>query len=251
MSKLGIILVYVALVGALASGVFGWMLIQKYSTAQTTLGQAQQSVTTANRRAEKASSEAKQAQAQVDQVNADLATTKGQLNDTNDKLNAAQKAQDDLKAQITQAQADEQKAKADLAQVNAALGMTPDEAKAAIQKGQSDLAAAQSQEKILQDQLQASQKQISDLQTALNNSKTGTMPPGISGKVTFVNRAWNFVVLNIGVSNGVVPNGELIVYRGRDFLGKIKVTSAETSSAVADILPDAKADIQVGDDVLN
>jgi hypothetical protein len=81
--------------------------------------------------------------------------------------------------------------------------------------------------------------------------KPNSMPPGISGKITFVNRAWNFVVLNVGLSNGVVPNGELIVYRGRNFLGKIKVTSAEDSTAVADILPDAKADIQVGDDVLN
>jgi hypothetical protein len=77
------------------------------------------------------------------------------------------------------------------------------------------------------------------------------MPPGISGKVTFVNTTWNFVVLNVGLSNGVVPNGELIVYRGRDFLGKVKVTSAEDNTAVADILPGAKADIQVGDDVLN
>jgi cell shape-determining protein MreC len=99
--------------------------------------------------------------------------------------------------------------------------------------------------------LQASQKQIADLQDAINRKTTGNMPPGISGKVTFVNRAWNFVVLNVGLSNGVVPNGELIVYRGRDFLGKVKVTSAEQNTSVADILPDAKADIQIGDDVLN
>ena len=91
---------------------------------------------------------------------------------------------------------------------------------------------------------------MADLKAAINKGPAG-MPPGISGKVTFVNRAWNFVVLNVGLANGVVPNGELIVYRGRDFLGKIKVTSAESNSAVGDILPNAKADIQVGDDVLN
>jgi hypothetical protein len=89
------------------------------------------------------------------------------------------------------------------------------------------------------------------LKDAINRTATGTLPPGISGKVTFVNRTWNFVVLNVGLSNGIVPNGELIVYHGRNFLGKIKVTSAEATSSVADILPDAKADIQVGDDVIN
>jgi hypothetical protein len=49
----------------------------------------------------------------------------------------------------------------------------------------------------------------------------------------------------------VVPSGELVVYRGNEFLGKVKVTSAEDNTAVADILPGAKADIQVGDDVIN
>jgi cell shape-determining protein MreC len=120
-----------------------------------------------------------------------------------------------------------------------------------IDKLNSQVAADNAEQKILQDQLQAANKQVDDLKTAINSAKTGTMPPGISGKVTFVNTTWNFVVLNVGLSNGVVPNGELIVYRGRNFLGKVKVTSAEDNTAVADILPGAKADIQVGDDVLN
>ena len=99
--------------------------------------------------------------------------------------------------------------------------------------------------------MQASQTQIADLQDALKRSKTGTQPPGISGKVTFVDHAWNFVILDVGISNGVVPNGELIVYRGRDFLGKVRVTKADPNDAVAEILPDVKGDIQVGDSVLN
>jgi hypothetical protein len=34
-------------------------------------------------------------------------------------------------------------------------------------------------------------------------------------------------------------------------LGKVKVTTAENNSCVADILPDASGNIQVGDYVLN
>jgi multidrug efflux pump subunit AcrA (membrane-fusion protein) len=186
-----------------------------------------------------------------DQVTAQLTTANSQIDTDKTQLAAAQKAQDDLNTQLKQAQSDEQSAKDALAAVNTKLGMSPDDALAKITKDEADVAAAQSQEKILQDQLQASQKQIADLQDAINRAKTGTIPPGISGKVTFVNRAWNFVVLNVGLSNGVVPNGELIVYRGRDFLGKVRITSAEQNTSVADILPDAKADIQIGDDVLN
>jgi hypothetical protein len=251
MSKLGNYLVYFALVGACLAGFFGWKLIQKYNTSQTSLTEVQSSLTTAQKKTAAATKDAQDANAAKDQATADLATEKTQLDDANSKVAAAQKTQDDLTAQIQSAKADTATAQANLQKVTDTLGMSPEDAKAAIQKAQSDLAAAQSQEKILQDQLQASEKQITDLQDAVNRSKVGTMPPGISGKVTFVNRAWNFVVLNVGISNGVVPNGELIVYRGRNFLGKIKVTSAEATTAVADILPDAKADIQIGDDVLN
>jgi membrane-associated HD superfamily phosphohydrolase len=251
MSKLGIIFVYVALAGAVASGILGWMLIQKYSTSQTSLSQVQTSLTSETAKVKKAQKDVEDAKAATDQANTQLQTANSQIDQDKTQLAAAQKAQDDLNTQLTQAKSDAKKAQDDLAQVTTDLGMSPADAKAKMTKDESDLAAAQSQEKILQDQLQASQKQIADLQDAINRKVTGNMPPGISGKVTFVNRPWNFVVLNVGLSNGVVPNGELIVYRGRDFLGKVKITSAEQNTSVADILPNAKADIQVGDDVLN
>jgi hypothetical protein len=251
MSKLGIILVYVALVGAVVAGVFGWMLIQKYTTTQTSLSQVQTSLTATMAKVKKVSKDLDDANSAKDQVTAQLSTANAQIDTDKTQLAAAQKAQDDLNTQLKQAQADEQAAKDAVTKITSDLGMSPEDAKAKIAKDEADIAAAQSQEKILQDQLQASQKQIADLQDAINRKPGGNMPPGISGKVTFVNRAWNFVVLNVGLSNGVVPNGELIVYRGRDFLGKVKVTSAEQNTSVADILPDAKADIQIGDDVLN
>ena len=118
-------------------------------------------------------------------------------------------------------------------------------------KAESDLATAQSEQKILADSLQSTQQQVADLKDEINRKKTGLMPPGISGRVTFVNRTWNFVVLDVGLSNGIVPNGELIVYRNNSFLGKVKVTSAEANTSVADIEPSVKGDIQTGDYVLN
>jgi hypothetical protein len=98
--------------------------------------------------------------------------------------------------------------------------------------------------------LAQTQQKVNDLMDALNRKDTGKMP-GVSGKVTFVDRAWNFVILDVGVDSGVVPNGELIVYRGRQFLGKVRVTKVDPNDAVAEILPDVKGDIQIGDAVLN
>jgi cell shape-determining protein MreC len=98
--------------------------------------------------------------------------------------------------------------------------------------------------------LQGSKDEVAQLTDAINRAKTGKMP-GVSGKVTFVDRTWNFVVLDVGISAGVVPNGELIVYRGQTFLGKLRVTKVDPNDAVAEILPDVKGDIQIGDKVLN
>lgn len=223
----------------------------KLSDNKATITQTQQERDLAKQVAEKAKQDADAATQAKEAANTELTEAKTKMGDLNDQLKAAQKQQDDLKTAVQTANDATDKAKADLKAVNDSLGMTPDEAKAALKKAQDAATAAESEQKIVQDQLQASAKQVTDLQDAINRMPIGKMPPGISGKVTFVNRTWNFVVLNVGLSDGVVPNGELIIYRGKAFLGKIKVTSAEANSAVADILPDAKADIQVGDNVLN
>ncbi|MCE0496821.1 MAG: hypothetical protein LV481_02580 [Methylacidiphilales bacterium] len=252
MSKLGKILLYLAVVGALADIGAAFMSYQKFGTDKKTLTDATQARDTAKADlvvAKKAQTVAEQAEAAA---NTSLADAKTKLDDLNTKLATDEKTLTDTQTALTTAQAATKTAQDQLTALNTSLGgQSPDDLKTAVKKAQDDLANNQSEVKIMQDQLQATQSQIAELKKDINNSKTGTLPPGISGKVTFVNRAWNFVVLNVGLANGVVPNGELIIYRGRDFLGKVKVTSAESNSCVADILPDAKADIQAGDDVLN
>ena len=167
-------------------------------------------------------------------------------------LAAAKQKQDDAEKAVAQAKADGQKAADDLKAINDKLqGKTVDEIVAARAKAEADFASSQAEQKILTDQVQEAQAKVKQLMADINASKVPYIPPGVSGKVTFVNHTWNFVVIDVGLSNGVVPNGQLIVYRKNNFLGKVKVTTADANSAVADILPDAKGDIQVGDYVLN
>lgn len=251
MSSLGKIFLVIALVGGVVAGILGFLVVGKYNDTRTNLTQTEQDRDIAKKKVAQAEKDAEVATQAKEQATSELTEAKGKVEELNTQLNAAQKQQDDLKTAVQTANDATAKAKADLDAVTATLGMSPADAKAALKKAQDEKAAAESEQKILQDQYQAAQKQVADLKDAINRSKTGDMKPGISGKVTFVNRTWNFVVLNVGLSDGVVPNGELIIYRGKNFLGKIRVTSAEANSAVADILPDAKADIQAGDDVLN
>jgi len=230
----------------------GVLVIGNYNSQATALIQTKQIVVTEQQATKKAQSDADAATLAKSQVDTELTEQKSKVDDLTSKLDDAQKKQTDLEAAVQSSKDASAKAQAALDHVNSVLnGVSPEDMKANLDKLTAQVQADASEQKILQDQLQAAVKQVEDLKVAINNSNKHYMPPGVSGKVTFVNRTWNFVVLNVGLSNGVVPNGELIVYRGRNFLGKIKVTSAEDTTAVADILPDAKADIQVGDDVLN
>lgn len=252
MSTLGKGLLIFALVGAIAAIVMGYFLSQQYNTAKADRDAAQQ----------KAASTAKQ-----------LATTQGQLKDAQDaqkaaeqkatdaaskitdlqtQLTEAQKGSDDAKAGLQAAKDDAKAAQAKYDELAAQLGgRTVQDFKDDVTKAQKDAADAQAQQKVLQDGLDQANQKVKDLITDINNEKNKTEPPGVSGKVTFVDNTWNFVVLDVGLDAGVVPNGELIVYRGKRFLGKLRVTRADPNDSVAEILPDLKGNIQVGDAVLN
>lgn len=60
--------------------------------------------------------------------------------------------------------------------------------------------------------------------------------PGLHGTVLAVNRAYNFVVLNLGGRQGVEANAEMLVMRGGTLIGKIRVSSVEPATAIGDII---------------
>ena len=251
MSQLGKILLYVALAGGIACLVGGYMVIEKRGEDAVALKQSQDAKTASDAAAAKAKAEATAAAAAQKDAEGKLADTTAKLTDLNSQLDAAKKAADDSKAALSAA-TDATKALQD--QVDGMKkdlnGRTVADYVADATKAKSDLDAATAEQKIMQDQLDANKNQIAQLMTDINNEKDHKIP-GVSGKVTFVDHAWNFVILDVGLNSGVVPNGELIVYRGKNFLGKVRVTKVDPADSVAEILPDVKGDIQIGDAVLN
>ena len=76
---------------------------------------------------------------------------------------------------------------------------------------------------------------------------------GLEGRILAVNQAWNFVVLNLGDKNGVVGNAEMLIKRGSRLVGKVRVTSVEPSTSIADIVENSVpsgVSIQPGDNVI-
>ena len=104
-----------------------------------------------------------------------------------------------------------------------------------------------------QPRVHSSRSQLSALAKKEQDRAQQRMRHGLEGRVLAVNPAWNFVVLNLGDKNGVVNNAELLVKRGTQFIGKVRVTSVEPSTSIADIVANSVpqgATISPGDDVI-
>lgn len=88
----------------------------------------------------------------------------------------------------------------------------------------------------MQDQNTSLSTQVAELRRKEDGRQKLQMRQGLTGTILAVNQAWNFVVLSLGDRQGVVPNAEMLVQRNGQFLGKIRVTSVEPSTSIADIL---------------
>ena len=105
----------------------------------------------------------------------------------------------------------------------------------------------------LQSELDSSRSQLSVLTKEKQDRLHQRMRNGLEGRVLAVNPAWNFVVLSLGDKNGVVSNAELLVKRGTQLIGKVRVTSVEPSTSIADIVANSVpqgATISPGDNVI-
>jgi multidrug efflux pump subunit AcrA (membrane-fusion protein) len=252
MSNLGKGLLIFALLGAIAAGVLGYLVTGKYSEAKSDRDAANTKVTTLSGQLKTAQTDLKTAQDSQKTAEQKATDDDTKITDLNNQLTQAQKDAADAKSALQAAQNDATAAKAQVTQMTTDLGgKTVSQYKDDVAAAEKNAADAQAQQKVLQDSLDQANEKVKGLISDINNEGKKVEPPGVSGKVTFVDRTWNFVVLDVGLDAGVVPNGELIIYRGKTFLGKVRVTRADPSDAVAEILPDNKGQIQVGDAVLN
>jgi phage-related tail protein len=205
------------------------------------------------------------AQETLDETSADLTTTKADLKSTTDDLATTNTEKTALETQISGLQTATEQAKneataavaakttleGDIAKLTTDLetasselkklqeagpgsdavagGETTDETKALLAEKEAVIAQ-------LQSKLDSSESQLSSLETEKMNRLQKVMKKGLEGRVLAVNPAWNFVVLNLGDKNGVVSNAELLVKRGTQLVGKVRITSVEPSTSIADIV---------------
>ena len=223
---------------------------QRAVDAETTVSQtkaqltkAQGDLKTASQNLASTVTEKDQLTSRLSGVQTDLEKTKAQMAQlTNDRTS--------LEAQISQLTADLQAKAQELEQKTTPGAANPAEGGT---DQQAQLAEQQTLISKLQGDLDSARFQLATLQKEKQDRMQQKMRNGLSGRVLAVNPAWNFVVLSLGDKNGVVNNAELLVKRGSQFIGKVRVTSVEPSTSIADIVansvPQGTA-ISPGDNVI-
>jgi len=245
------ILLIVSILLSLAGGGIGYMLNNDKTAALARATTAEQQLDQTKKALSKAQGDLKQTQSTLDDTKSQLSTAQQGLEQTKRDLAAAQTKATDLEAKVSDAQSKATAAQSQLDDVKKQVGAQSDAAKAAQAKAD----ALDKEKRIAEDNLAKQKSEVDRLNDILKRRPNGDMPPGITGKIVSVNRNWNFVVLNIGDKQGVVENGELIVSRNKTVIGRIRVTSTNGDTAVADILVNSLKDpniqLQPGDDVQN
>jgi Tfp pilus assembly protein PilV len=136
--------------------------------------------------------------------------------------------------------------------INPSTASTAD-LRAQLEDAKRQLEAAEREKTLLSDKIRAARERATPPETEKTRRLPGGGNPGIRGTVLAVNRAYNFVVLNLGGRQGVEPNSEMLVLRGGSFIGKIRISSVEPATAIGDIITSSLArgvQVQPGDTVI-
>lgn len=248
----------IALVVMLASAVLGFMTKDRIAELQAAKQKTKETLNTTEGKLRVKEGELKKsvedvaaAKTALDEKEKDVTAKAAQIDDLMKKV---ADANTQLLASQTELAAEKEKNKP------VAEGGKPvmdDEVKIALTKRATDAEAALAESKQIQETLNRKAKDAESQMMALQNYKrmheSDIMRPSTSGRVLAVNPGWNFVVLSIGDKQGVVNNSPLLVMRGGQTIAKVRVTSINASTSIADVLPGSVlkgVTVQPGDNVV-
>jgi cell shape-determining protein MreC len=204
--------------------------------------------------------ELKGREAAVAAATARFGETETKVANTEAELTKAQKEKNDLQAKLrkTETETAQLRQRIGEAQGEPTVTINPSIASTADLQVQLDdtkkqLEAAEREKTLLSDKVRAARERPTPPEAERPRPSPAAGKPGIRGTVLAVNRAYNFVVLNLGGRQGVEPNSEMLVLRGGSFIGRIRISSVEPATAIGDIITGSLArgvQVQPGDTVI-
>jgi hypothetical protein len=131
------------------------------------------------------------------------------------------------------------------------LGAKRDGMKAEVQALNEELAAKDKEIEVLNSVLAENTRQLTKQSEVQTQRSKGIALDNQEGLITAVNQDFGFVIINLGQSAGVTPESRLLVKRGIQLVGKLKLRDVRPNLTVADIdYKSIKSAIQPGDQVI-
>jgi len=241
----------VAIIAGLAVGAINFVKVKKeIETLQ------------ANLESEKSAKE--QAQAAQRKTQKELDTTKAELTQTKETLASETAAKEKAVADAAAAVAKAESLNANLKETLEKLGtaqaelaaykassLSPEQvANAAkqINQLQAVVAGMAGENKVLAQNLKQVQTKLDQYE---HQEKPILLPKALKGEVVQVDPKWDFVVLNVGLDQGILEQGELLVSRNGKLVAKVKIRSAQKDRSIANIVPGWKQmELMEGDQVI-
>lgn len=188
-----------------------------------------------------------------------LESTKSKLSDTENQLAATAKKLGDettrangLKTELDKAKGDLTTAKQDL-EAWRLTGLTPDQVKSVVAEKKNlelEKGVLEEEKLVLQKVIQKLTNQLASFQT--NADLEATLPTGLKGTVLVVDPKWDFVVIDLGEKQNIIPNGVMMVSRDGKLIAKVKIVSVQLERSIANIMPTWKlGEVMEGDIVLS
>jgi hypothetical protein len=239
------ILLILTIVLSIANAAFNYFKLQpRIGDLITAKTNAESSAKTSAASATKAKDEAKAAQEQLSSAKDEAAKATGELTGVKDALTKANSDKSDLQAKLETMQKDLETAKAGGTSTPGQTVPTEDAGKLAelqlkLKEAEAKYAEAQQLTTTLQAKVNEVESQKESLAKYKATREGRLMAKGLEGQVMAVNHGWNFVVVSIGDRKGAVANARLLVKRGDSLVGKVRISSVEPSTSIADIVPDS------------
>jgi hypothetical protein len=210
----------------------------------------QQEADNYQKQAADAKKKANEATAEADKAKRDLDALKTDYSAAAEKADQQEKRANELESRLNQTTQQKNDAQAELARWRA-FGMTIEQIVAMIAENKK-LAAARdalaAENRILERQIRSLETELAVLTG--KNIKV-ELPPSLKGKVIAVDPKYEFVILDIGESQGVLKRGEMLVSRSGKLVAKVRILSVDANRSIANVLPDWKqSEIMEGDLVL-
>ena len=197
----------------------------------------------------KTKTELKKTQGELAQTQDELKQTQGERDQAIARADSQEKRADQLADKLAMTTKERDDAQNEVASYRAS-GMTPEQVITLtknLKDARTEIEVITGEKVVL---LRTITRLTNELAKYIGPDNVVKLRADLHGKILVVDPKWDFVVLNIGEDQGVIPEGELLVSRSGKLVAKVIVRTVQKDRSIANLVPGWKlGELIEGDDV--